>query len=220
MMFIKVRKNNCPTLLHLNEIYTVEPFDGGGKVSIKTKDGDWFFWDGDLDAFQEALIDNAAQVTAPIASRVMGLDNTIARLSRSVEDMLEKFNTPIIGPYSPEEEAEIRRTLEDTRRTLDSITTPAPRQQIGIESDVLAIIQLLKDREWAEHCTTTELGGELEAEITALVDTENATAGRLKNAEALLKVITEDSRKWPGLYDRIDSKLIQSIHTFSDGTNC
>lgn len=219
-MFIKVRRNNCPVLLPLDQIALVEPFDGGQKVVIKSVSGMTYFWDCSLDQAQDALIDNAAQVTAPIASRVLGMDNTIARLCRSLEDVLEKFNTPIIGPYSPEEEAEIRRTLEGTRRTLDSITTPAPRQQIGIESDVLAIIQLLKDREWAEHCTTTELGGDLEAEITALVGTENATAGRLKKAEALLKVIAEDSRRWPDLYERIDSKLIQSVHTFADSTNC
>ncbi|WAV88304.1 hypothetical protein [Phage ST231] len=191
MMFIKVRKNKCPTLLHLNEIYTVEPFDGGGKVSIKTKDGDWFFWDGDLDAFQEALIDNAAQVTAPIASRVMGLDNTIARLARSVEDLLEKFSTPIVNldNMTPEEREAFQDNLVAARRalrTIDKGTTIQPSGQVGIESDVLALIRLLKDREYAEHWATSALGADLEEEITKLVGHDNATASRLQRAEELL----------------------------------
>lgn len=185
-MFIKVRKNKCPTLLHLNEIYTVEPFDGGGKVSIKTKDGDWFFWDGDLDAFQEALIDNAAQVTAPIASRVMGLDNTIARLARSVEDLLEKFSTPIVNldNMTPEEREAFQDNLVAARRALR--TTIQPASQTGLDSDVFAVVTMLKNGEYGEHWAGTELGGRLETEITKLVGHDNATASRLQRAEELL----------------------------------
>lgn len=47
-------------------------------------------------------------------------------------------------------------------------TAPPVPEIIDIESDVKNIIQLLSDREWAEHCTSTELGKELESQITDL----------------------------------------------------
>ncbi|MGU6743946.1 hypothetical protein ACV2F4_07875 [Salmonella enterica subsp. houtenae serovar 6,7:z4,z24:-] len=47
---------------------------------------------------------------------------------------------------------------------------PAP--VTGIYDDVLNIIGLLKNNEWAEHCTSTDLGSLLESEITRLVSKE------------------------------------------------
>lgn len=97
-MFIRVRRNNTPVLLALSEIALVEPFDGGKKVSIKSTSGSWFFWDGTLDAFQDVLIDNAAQVTAPIATTIKSFESCVASLARSMEDWLEKADTPILSP--------------------------------------------------------------------------------------------------------------------------
>lgn len=136
---------------------------------------------------------------------VMKFDDLIA--------WLNGIPRPLMLDISPEEARHIKATLEGTRRTLDSITTPAPRQQIGIESDVLAIIQLLKDREWSEHCTTTELGGDLEAEITALVGTENETAGRLKRAESLLRTVHELVSNG-GMVPIDDSQTLNAIADF------
>lgn len=47
-----------------------------------------------------------------------------------------------------------------------------PASVTGIYDDVLNIIGLLENNEWAEHCTSTVLGSLLESEITRLVDKE------------------------------------------------
>lgn len=39
----------------------------------------------------------------------------------------------------------------------------------GVDDDVRSVVALLKNNEWAEHCTRTELGQRLESEITRLV---------------------------------------------------
>ncbi|GAA5740979.1 hypothetical protein Sent08_00023 [Salmonella enterica] len=49
---------------------------------------------------------------------------------------------------------------------------PAP--VTGIYDDVLNIIGLLENNEWAEHCTSTVLGSLLESEITRLVSKEQS----------------------------------------------
>lgn len=78
-MFIKVRKNSCPVLLPLDQIALVEPLDGGQKVAIKSVSGMTYLWDCSLDQAQEALIDNAAQATAPIASKISHVSKDAAR---------------------------------------------------------------------------------------------------------------------------------------------
>lgn len=47
-----------------------------------------------------------------------------------------------------------------------------PVQETGVYNDVLNIIGLLENNEWAEHCTSTVLGSLLESEITRLVGKE------------------------------------------------
>lgn len=47
-----------------------------------------------------------------------------------------------------------------------------PASVTGIYDDVLNIIGLLGNNEWAEHCTSTVLGSLLESEITRLVSKE------------------------------------------------
>jgi len=37
-----------------------------------------------------------------------------------------------------------------------------------LQEDIKAVVNLLESREWAEHCTKTELGKRLESEITRL----------------------------------------------------
>ncbi|EBS2928079.1 hypothetical protein DSF71_22300 [Salmonella enterica subsp. enterica serovar Hvittingfoss] len=48
----------------------------------------------------------------------------------------------------------------------------SPAQETGVYNDVLNIIGLLENNEWAEHCTSTVLGSLLESEITRLVSKE------------------------------------------------
>lgn len=50
-----------------------------------------------------------------------------------------------------------------------------PASVTGIYDDVLNIIGLLENNEWAEHCTSTVLGSLLESEITRLVSKEQPT---------------------------------------------
>ncbi|EEJ7415796.1 hypothetical protein X034_003475 [Salmonella enterica subsp. enterica] len=47
-----------------------------------------------------------------------------------------------------------------------------PASVTGIYDDILNIIGLLENNEWAEHCTSTVLGSLLESEITRLVSKE------------------------------------------------
>ncbi|EPD3105145.1 hypothetical protein ACR8TE_004243 [Salmonella enterica] len=47
--------------------------------------------------------------------------------------------------------------------------TVPPVQETGVYKDMLNIVGLLENNEWAEHCTSTVLGSLLESEITRLV---------------------------------------------------
>lgn len=56
---------------------------------------------------------------------------------------------------------------EDKRRTL--YTRPVPQAVSQLERDVSAVVGLLEDQEWAEHCSVrTELGRRLENAVTEL----------------------------------------------------
>ncbi|HEA0254732.1 TPA: hypothetical protein RU600_004611 [Salmonella enterica] len=59
----------------------------------------------------------------------------------------------------------------DPRRVIKLYTVP-PVQETGVYKDMLNIIGLLENNEWAEHCTSTVLGSLLESEITRLVSKE------------------------------------------------
>ncbi|ELD2879719.1 hypothetical protein RM843_001049 [Salmonella enterica] len=52
--------------------------------------------------------------------------------------------------------------------------TAPPVQETGVYKDMLNIIGLLENNEWAEHCTSTVLGSLLESEITRLVGKEQS----------------------------------------------
>lgn len=57
---------------------------------------------------------------------------------------------------------------QEEYRTVPLYTAP-PVQETGVYKDMLNIIGLLENNEWAEHCTSTVLGSLLESEITRLV---------------------------------------------------
>lgn len=149
-MFIKVKRFNMECLLNIHKIEAVVPMDDGKRTSIKAE-GHSFDWEIPFDQAQDVLIDNAAQVTAPIASRVMALDNTLARTARSVEDLLEKLdsamNTPIFNcdGMTPEEEARFRRTMDETRATLDSIQPRLVSQPDGTKARLMRAEALLAE---------------------------------------------------------------------------
>ncbi|HGG5995442.1 TPA: hypothetical protein ACJG4C_004510 [Salmonella enterica subsp. diarizonae serovar 61:r:z53] len=71
------------------------------------------------------------------------------------------------------EEAEKTRDFWNKRWTIRPyFYTAQPVQETGVYKDMLNIISLLENNEWAEHCTSTVLGSLLESEITRLVGKE------------------------------------------------
>ena len=157
--------------------------------------------------------------------RITGYASEKAYSVMSYDDLIAWLNgipRPLMLDISPEEARHIKATLEGTRRTLDSITTPAPRQT-GLDSDVWAVVKLLESREWAEHCTTTELGGRLETEITKLIGHDNAATNKLQRAEQLLAEIHHAVNNDGGLYPiGPDSDLVARLseYLYPDSTNC
>lgn len=69
-------------------------------------------------------------------------------------------------------------TLEQQPNAADDVAVyiplyaAPPVQETGVYKDMLNIIGLLENNEWAEHCTSTVLGSLLESEITRLVGKE------------------------------------------------
>ncbi|EBV0310307.1 hypothetical protein DNI60_03030 [Salmonella enterica subsp. enterica serovar Oranienburg] len=73
------------------------------------------------------------------------------------------------------EEAEKTRDFWNKKWTIRPyFYTAQPVQETGVYNDVLNIIGLLENNEWAEHCTSTVLGSFLESEITRLVGKEQS----------------------------------------------
>lgn len=73
------------------------------------------------------------------------------------------------------EEAEKTRDFWNKKWTIRPYFYSAPPvQETGVYKDMLNIIGLLENNEWAEHCTSTVLGSLLESEITRLVSKEQS----------------------------------------------
>ncbi len=73
------------------------------------------------------------------------------------------------------EEAEKTRDFWNKKWTIRPYFYSAqPVQETGVYNDVLNIIGLLENNEWAEHCASTVLGSLLESEITRLVGKEQS----------------------------------------------
>lgn len=73
------------------------------------------------------------------------------------------------------------------RERLEALTAPAE----GLAADVEAVLTLLEEHEWAEHCAKTPLGHRLEAAITELHNEIHAAEERGDVADTLLKRATE-----------------------------
>lgn len=75
-------------------------------------------------------------------------------------------------------------TLEEAEKTRDFwnkkwiirpyFYTAQPVQETGVYKDMLNIVNLLENNEWAEHCAGSVLGSLLESEITRLVGKEQS----------------------------------------------
>lgn len=129
---------------------------------------------------------------------------------------------------SPEERENVMDNLVAARHALRNVNSktvlqPAPAHHVGLDSDVWAVVKLLEDREWAEHCTTTELGGRLEAAITVLMghnhfvrETEvKPLETKLQRAEQLLAEIHHAVNNDGGLYPiGPDSDLVARLSEY------
>ncbi len=212
-MFIAVRKHNKPVFLNVNEIKIIrdaepdihnpdyDPKVHPGSVIFTTTDQhstlERYFSTMSPEDLRDVINDAAAQVyTAPICDRIMSLDNCVARLARSMEDWLEQANTPILNldGMTPEEAERFKASMRETRATLDSIqprlvaggSPGKPRHFVGLDSDVFNVVQLLTSHEWADHCTSTQLGQRLESAITDLHNHTSEIRQRKDRAEELL----------------------------------
>lgn len=212
-MFIAVKKHNKPVFLNVNEIKIIrdaepdihnpdyDPKVHPGSVIFTTTDQhstlERYFSSMSPEDLRDVINDAAAQVyAAPIAARIMSLDNCVARLARSMEDWLELANTPIINcdGMTPEEAERFKTTMNETRATLDSIqprlvaggSPGKPQHFVGLDSDVFNVVQLLTSHEWADHCTSTQLGQRLESAITDLHNHTSEIRQRKDRAEELL----------------------------------
>lgn len=72
------------------------------------------------------------------------------------------------------EEAEKTRDFWNKKWIIRPYFYAPPVQETGVYKDMLNIINLLENNEWAEHCTSTVLGSLLESEITRLVSKEQS----------------------------------------------
>lgn len=87
------------------------------------------------------------------------LQQTIAEFENNRDDI----------PFGlDDDDAKILKVLKQALASLDA----KPVQETGVYKDMLNIIGLLENNEWAEHCTSTVLGSLLESEITRLVGKE------------------------------------------------
>lgn len=209
-------------IIPLSEIREIDPGKYADQTVLRLQSGASVSWRMPYDQAQDVILDCAAQVTAPIASRITGLDNTVARLARSVEDWLELATTPILNVDSmtPEESERFKVTMRETRATLDSIQ---PRLRAGstksvtermLETDVTAVCQLLEDHEWAEHCTASKLGLRLESAVTALHNQHGETRERLDRAEELLAEVWHLWNNDPGARAHLGEDQGEAIGSF------
>lgn len=218
-MFIAVRKHNKPVFLNVNEIKIIrdaepdihnpdyDPKVHPGSVIFTTTDQhstlERYFSTMSPEDLRDVINDAAAQVyTAPIAARIMSLDNCVARLARSMEDWLELANTPIINcdGMTPEEAERFKASMRETRATLDSIqprlvaggSPGKPQHFVGLDSDVFNVVQLLTSHEWADHCTSTQLGQRLESAVTDLHNQHSKTREELEKALGFLSWVRHE----------------------------
>ncbi|EAM8398649.1 hypothetical protein YI12_09330 [Salmonella enterica] len=141
-----------------------------------------------------------------------GLDDDDAKILKVLKQVLKQVLASMDAePVAWTDEQELRDVKRDGFGylfTVNPITPHAdPRRVIklfavppvpGVYDDVLNIIDLLENNEWAEHCTNTVLGSLLESEITRLVGmTQPAPSESASQplTDALRDVIAERQRQ-------------------------
>lgn len=108
-----------------------------------------------------------------------GLDDDDAKILKVLKQVLASLGVEPVAWTDEQELRDVEKNGFGYLFTVNPITPHAdPRRVIklfavppvpGVYDDVLNIIDLLENNEWAEHCTNTVLGSPLESEITRLV---------------------------------------------------
>ncbi|EFO5840848.1 molecular chaperone DnaJ [Salmonella enterica] len=120
------------------------------------------------------------QILIDTANHVISRDNT-SPYSENLRELariaLASLNaTPIYQVQYGQQWRDVSKEVYEDHRDHGSSTrivyAEPPASVTGIYDDVLNIIGLLENNEWAEHCTSTVLGSLLESEITRLVSKE------------------------------------------------
>ncbi|HDY3016125.1 TPA: hypothetical protein RPD89_000260 [Salmonella enterica] len=100
-----------------------------------------------------------------------GLDDDDAKILKVLKQVLASLDAePVAWMCEDEGEREYNSHNEfSCGRFGVPLYVAPPVQETGVYDDVLNIIGLLENNEWAEHCAGTVLGSLLESEITRLV---------------------------------------------------
>ncbi|ECC9940347.1 hypothetical protein WDI34_005094, partial [Salmonella enterica subsp. enterica] len=108
-----------------------------------------------------------------------GLDDDDAKILKVLKQVRASLGVEPVAWTDEQELRDVEKNGFGYLFTVNPITPHAdPRRVIklfavppvpGVYDDVLNIIDLLENNEWAEHCTNTVLGSLLESEITRLV---------------------------------------------------
>lgn len=102
-----------------------------------------------------------------------GLDNDDAKILKVLKQALASMDAEPVAYIFRHPAGELFWSLTDESNKGQNDVMPVyaapPVTVTGIYDDVLNIIGLLENNEWAEHCTSTVLGSLLESEITRLV---------------------------------------------------
>lgn len=121
-----------------------------------------------------------------------GLSDDDAKILLVLKRALASFEAEPIGAFhiADQQVSGTSDYIKDGEWPIDNgvieVYAAPPASVTGIYDDVLNIIGLLENNEWAEHCTSTVLGSLLESEITRLVSKE-------RSAPVVPEEITDES---------------------------
>lgn len=89
--------------------------------------------------------------------------------------------------------------------------------QAGIDDDVRNVVALLENNEWADHCTSTELGKRLESEITRLYNWRSAKPGPVV-PDKMTAIVKDEAEYVEGWNDCRAAMLNQAQAPATDNT--
>jgi len=186
----------------------------------------WFLPVSAIEAFSKDENTGKASIAYVMSDTQAGeqeLTHSILPYEKALPILLGLPPEPLILDLSKAEQDKIRRTLNATQQTLDEIQPRLqPGPTVGLDSDVYAVVTMLKNGEYGEHWAGTELGGRLETEITKLVGSENEKANRLRRAEELLAEVWHEWNNDDATRKALGDDMGNVIGSFiyPDRTNC